>query len=64
MYNLIEYSKNYRKTTWNLLNDYRDEPNSGLGGANNNIIPLNIITSNNNIIPLKIQNLLLIKQLL
>ena len=37
MYNLIEYSKNYRKTTGNLWNYYRDEPNSGLGGDNNNI---------------------------
>ena len=37
MYNLIEYSKNYRKTTGSLWNYYRDEPNSGLGGDNNNI---------------------------
>ena len=37
MYNLIEYSKNYRKPTGSLLNYYRDEPNSGLGGDNNNI---------------------------
>ena len=37
MYNLIEYSKNYRKTTRSLWNYYRDEPNSGLGGYNNNI---------------------------
>ena len=29
MYNLIEYSKNYRKTTGSLWNYYRDEPNSG-----------------------------------
>ena len=27
MYSLIEYSKNYRKTTGNLWNHYRDEPN-------------------------------------
>ena len=33
MYNLIEYSKNYRKTTGSLWNYYRDEPNSGF---NNN----------------------------
>ena len=26
MYNLIEYSRNYRKTTGSLLNYYRDEP--------------------------------------
>ena len=26
MYNLLEYSKNYRKTTVSLWNYYRDEP--------------------------------------
>ena len=26
MYNLLEYSKNYRKTTRSLWNYYRDEP--------------------------------------
>ena len=36
MYNLLEYSKNYRKTTGSLWNYYRDEPNSGTD--NNNII--------------------------
>ena len=28
MYNLLEYGKNYRKTTGSLQNYYRDEPNS------------------------------------
>ena len=28
MYNLLEYSKNYRKTTGSFLNYYRDEPNN------------------------------------
>ena len=28
MYNLLEYGKNYRKTTGSLWNYYRDEPNS------------------------------------
>ena len=37
MYNLLEYSKNYRKTTGSLWNYYRDEPNSGKGGENNNV---------------------------
>ena len=32
MYNLIEYSKNYLKTTGILWNYYRDEPNSGAEG--------------------------------
>ena len=35
MHNLLEYSKNYRKTTGSLWNYYRDEPNSGTD--NNNI---------------------------
>ena len=37
MYNLIEYSKNYRKTTGGLYNNYRNEPNSGLGGDDGDI---------------------------
>ena len=36
-YNLIEYSKNYSKTTGRSWNYYRDEPNCGLGGADNNM---------------------------
>ena len=42
MYNLLEYSKNYRKTTGSLWNYYRDEPNSGTD-ANN--ITLSILNS-------------------
>ena len=34
MYNLLEYSKNYRKTTGCLWNYYRDEPNSGTDDHN------------------------------
>ena len=30
MYNLLEYSKNYRKTTGILWNFYRDEPSNPL----------------------------------
>ena len=38
MYNLLEYSKNYRKNTGSLFNYYRDEPNSsGEGDGNNRI---------------------------
>ena len=37
IYNLLEYSKNYRKTTGSLWNYYRDEPNSSVGGENNNV---------------------------
>ena len=32
IYNLLEYSKNYRKTTGSLWNYYRDEPNSSAAG--------------------------------
>ena len=35
MYNLLEYSKNYRKTTGSLFNYYRDESNSGAVGYMN-----------------------------
>ena len=35
MYNLLEYSKNYRKTTGSLWNYYRDEPNSGINDGIN-----------------------------
>ena len=37
MYNLIEYSKNYSKTSGTLWNYYRDESNSGFGGDDSNI---------------------------
>ena len=32
MYNLLEYSKNYRKTAGSLWNYYSDEPNSKAAG--------------------------------
>ena len=35
MYDLLEYSKNYKKTTGSLWNYYRDEPNSGINGGIN-----------------------------
>ena len=41
MYNLLEYSKNYRKTTGRLLNYYRDEPNSSTDANNINPSILN-----------------------
>ena len=34
MYNLLEYSKNYRKTTGSLWNYYRDQPRSAIGDNN------------------------------
>ena len=38
MYNLLEYSKNYKKTTGSLWNYYKDQPNSSTD--NNNITHL------------------------
>ena len=37
MYNLLEYSRNYSKTSGTLWNYHRDEPSSGFGGDNSNI---------------------------
>ena len=37
MYNILEYSKNYGKTTGSFWNYYRDEPSSGIGGKKNNV---------------------------
>ena len=34
MYNLLEYNKNYKKTTRSLWNYYRDEPNSSTDDDN------------------------------
>ena len=34
MYNLLEYCKNYKKTTGSLWNYYRDEPNSSVSANN------------------------------
>ena len=34
---MLEYSKNFRKITGSFWNYYRDEPNSGLGGDDNNV---------------------------
>ena len=33
MYNLLEHSKNYKKTTGSLWDYYRDEPNSGVNNG-------------------------------
>ena len=37
LYNLIEYSKHYSETAGSLWNYYRNEPNSGIDGENNNV---------------------------
>ena len=44
MYNLLEYSKNYRKTIGSLYNYYRDELNDD--AVNNNFANNNVVSSN------------------
>ena len=51
MYSLLEYSKNYKKTTGSLSNYYRDQPNSS-------------IDDDDNITQFYTQNLLIIEQVL
>ena len=45
MYNLLEYSKNYEKTSGTLFNYYRDEPRGITTGAGNNVINISIRNS-------------------
>ena len=45
MYNLLEYSKNYEKTSGSLFNYYRDEPKEHTLGAGNNAINISIRNS-------------------
>ena len=44
MHNLLEYSKNYRKTMGSLCNYYTDELNNDAG--NNNFVNNNVVSSN------------------
>ena len=41
-YNLLEYSKNYEKSSGSLFNYYRDEPSETTIGADNNAINISI----------------------
>ena len=53
MYNLLEYSKNYRKTIGSLFNYYRDELNDDANlnnFANNNVVSSNSFQYKNKII--------------
>ena len=53
MYNLLEYSKNYRKTIGSLYNYYRDELNDDTDNnnfANNNVVSSNTFNYKNKII--------------
>ena len=42
MYNLIEYSKNYEKTSESLFNYYRDEPSELIIGDGDKAINISI----------------------
>ena len=44
IYNLLEYSKNYRKTIGSLYNYYRDE--LGDDDNNDNFANMNVVNSN------------------
>ena len=46
MYNLLEYSKNYRKTTGSLLNYYRDESSNPLSSNSESFKNKTSITGN------------------
>ena len=46
-YNLLEYSKNYRKTTGSLWNYYRDEPSDPLSSNSESFKYKTSITGNN-----------------
>ena len=46
MYNLLEYSKNYKKTTGSLWNYYRDEPRNPLSSNSKSFKYKTIITGN------------------
>ena len=48
MYNLLEYSKNYRKTTGSLSNYYRDEPSNSLSSNSESFKYKTSITGNTN----------------
>ena len=43
VYNLLEYSKNYRKTTGNLWNCYRFEPSSPLSSNSESRNPRQVL---------------------
>ena len=45
MYNFLEYSRNYEKTSGSLFNYYRDEPGEIAVGAGNNAINISIRNS-------------------
>ena len=56
MYNLLEYSKNYRKTTGIQWNYYRDEPSNPLSSNSDSFKHKTSITGNNYNVDQKITN--------
>ena len=55
IYNLLEYSKNYEKTSGSLFNYYRDEPNEAEIANDNGAMNISIRNSKSLIIKLKLQ---------
>ena len=56
MHNLLEYSKNYRKTTCSLWNCYRDEPSNPLSSDSESFKYKTSITRNTYNVDQKITN--------
>ena len=54
MYNLLEYSKNYEKTSGSLFNYYRDEPSEAEIANDNGAINISIKIQNHLTIKLKL----------
>ena len=61
MYNLLEYSKNYRKTTGSLWNYYRDEPSNPLSSNSESFKYKTNITGNTYNIDKKLQMVMVMK---
>ena len=61
MYNLLEYSKNYEKTTGSLWNYYRDEPSDPLSSDSESFKYKTSITGNTYNIMKKLQMMMVMK---
>ena len=61
MYNLLEYSKNYKKTTGSVWNYYRDEPSDHLSSDSESFKYKNNITGNSIPIPIQFQILIMMQ---
>ena len=61
MYNLLEYSKNYKKTTGSLWNYYRDEPSDPLSSNSEFFKYKTSVTANTLILMKKLQMMMVMK---